>query len=237
MGSVFLSHSHEDKEFVRRLAINLTAAGVKVWLDEAEIKIGDSLIRKIEEGISTVEYVAACLSPNSVSSNWVTKELDIAMTKEIKGKRVVVLPILIQDCEIPPFLSDKCYADFRDPARYESEFRKLLIRVKPDAVSENDSLFPLFDEFDEKDVIIDADRKNRLVETANRPGMRDWVIDYLIGAVHKRADPTERYWIYVALGEIGGKEAESTVKKGLEDENEFARLGAKEAWKLMGHLS
>jgi len=231
MGNVFLSHSHEDKKFVNRLAADLMSAGVKVWLDEAEIKIGDSLILKIEEAISTVQYVAACLSLNSVKSNWVTKELDIAITKEIKGKHVVVLPLLLPGCredEIPSFLSDKCYADFRNPDKYQSELRKLLLRIKPEAVLRSRYLFPTFDE---KDVIIDVYRKNQLVDTANIPGMRNRVINYLLEAIYKHADPSERYWIYVALGEIGGKKAKSAIKKGLKDENEFARLGAEEAWK------
>jgi hypothetical protein len=224
MGSVFLSHSHVDKPFVRRLAADLKAAGVDVWLDEAEIKIGDSLIRKIEESISTVEYVAACLSSNSIKSNWVTKELDIAMTREIKGKRVVVLPLLLENCEIPPFLSDKCYADFRNPSHYDAEFSKLLVRVKPDAELDLNS-----------GATIDAERCERLVETAKKAGMRDRVVDHLVEALPKRVDDTERYWIYIALGKIGGPKAQSAIKKGLIEENEFARDGAKTAWELIRH--
>jgi hypothetical protein len=47
MSSIFLSHNHADKPFVRRLAQDLQAAGARVWLDEAEMLIGDSLIKKI----------------------------------------------------------------------------------------------------------------------------------------------------------------------------------------------
>lgn len=125
MGSVFLSHSHEDRGFVRKVAADLTVAGVTVWLDEAEIKVGDSLIRKLEEGLSKVTYVAAFLSPSSVASEWVTKELHVALTEEINSRRVIVLPLLIQDCGIPRFLSDKCYIDFRDPGEYDAAFREL----------------------------------------------------------------------------------------------------------------
>jgi hypothetical protein len=49
---IFLSHTSEDKPFVRRLKESLENHGVtKVWLDEAEIQIGDSLIQKIDEGL------------------------------------------------------------------------------------------------------------------------------------------------------------------------------------------
>lgn len=75
MPSVFLSHSHGDKAFVRGLADRLTQAGAVVWLDEAALNIGDSLIERISEAIQEMEYVAAILSPRSVKSNWVQKEL------------------------------------------------------------------------------------------------------------------------------------------------------------------
>jgi hypothetical protein len=119
MSYVFLSHSHADKPFVRRLASHLRHHGHIVWIDEAEILVGDSLITKIGEGLDRVEYVLAVLSKTSVKSEWVKKELDIAMNKEIGAKRVVVLPILLDDVDLPQFLVGKKYADFRDGGRFE----------------------------------------------------------------------------------------------------------------------
>ena len=71
MSSIFLSHNHDDKAFARRLAKDLQQAGIRVWFDEAELKIGDSLIEKIRQGIDEMEYVGVVLSPNSVESPWV----------------------------------------------------------------------------------------------------------------------------------------------------------------------
>ncbi|HET6976340.1 MAG TPA: SUMF1/EgtB/PvdO family nonheme iron enzyme [Pyrinomonadaceae bacterium] len=126
MTSIFLSHNHADKPFVRKLASDLTKSGVKVWLDEAEILIGDSLIEKIGAGIETTAFLGAVLSTNSVGSSWVKKELEIALNEEIDGKRRKVLPILIEDCAVPSFLKGKLYADFRRPDSYKLEFNKLL---------------------------------------------------------------------------------------------------------------
>lgn len=108
--SIFLSHSWIDKSFVRTFAERLVQAGVNVWLDEAEIGIGDSLVKKISEGIEQVDYVAAVISNESVKSEWVQKELSWAMTKEIEGQRVVVLPVVIERCELPGYLKDKLFA-------------------------------------------------------------------------------------------------------------------------------
>ncbi len=116
--SIFLSHTWEDKIFVRRLAADLAASGADVWLDEAEIKLGESLIEKIRSGIDDMDYVAVVLSPKSISSNWVKHELDIAMNLVIKGKVVRVLPLMFKECELPGFLEGKLYADFTDPQNY-----------------------------------------------------------------------------------------------------------------------
>lgn len=110
--SVFLSHSHADKTFARRLAEDLRSAGARVWIDEAEIQLGDSLIKKISAAIDEVDYLAVVLSPTSVESEWVRREVEIALNEEIAGQTVKVLPLLLLTCEIPAFLRGRLYADF-----------------------------------------------------------------------------------------------------------------------------
>lgn len=129
--SIFLSHTADDKDFVRQLRDELVASGVnRVWLDEAEIKIGDSLIAKIGEGMKHSKYIAVILSKKSIVAPWVKKELEIAMTREMKSGEVVVLPLLIEECELPEFLSGKLYADFSKPQNHDKEFGKLLRRLQ-----------------------------------------------------------------------------------------------------------
>lgn len=119
MSTVFLSHSHADKPFARKLAASLRAAGHGVWIDEAEINIGDSLVEKIREGLDQVDYVAAILSSASIDSPWVTRELDIASNREIEEGRVVVLPLLVEKVDLPGFLKGKFYGDFTDESQYD----------------------------------------------------------------------------------------------------------------------
>lgn len=129
MSYVFLSHSHQDKSFARKLARALRNHGHIVWIDEAEILVGDSLVRKIEEGLDKVDYVVAVLSAASVASEWVRKELDAAMSREIWSKRVVVLPVLLEDVDLPLFLRGKRYADFRESHRFDTGVADLLARL------------------------------------------------------------------------------------------------------------
>jgi TIR domain len=108
---LFLSHSSIDKPIAKRMAMELQQHGLEVWLDEWEVRLGDSLIEKIEKGIATSGYLIAILSNNSISSPWVQKELNVAIAREIVERKVFVLPIKIDDCVVPSFLADKLYAD------------------------------------------------------------------------------------------------------------------------------
>jgi len=146
--SIFLSHTWSDKPFVRRLASDLRDAGVSVWIDEAEIQVGDSLIEKIREGFDHVDYVGVVLSPGAIESPWFQKELDVAMNQEIDGRRVKVLPLLHRACDLPSFLAGKLYADFTSEELYPGAFLKLANRLRVDFETSqrvmNRSLRPLF---------------------------------------------------------------------------------------------
>lgn len=128
---IFLSHTSADKPFVRELKAKLEAHGVSdVWLDEAEIMIGDSLTKKIEQGLKKTKYIGVVLSPRSIKSSWVERELDIAINREISTGEVAVLPLLYEKCDLPAFLTGKMYADFTSATDYDEGINKILRRLK-----------------------------------------------------------------------------------------------------------
>ena len=110
---IFISYSHQDKRFVDKFAAQLVVHKAKVWLDRWELHVGDSFIKRVQEAISGASALLVVLSKASVQSEWCKKELSAGLVRELEEKRVVVLPVLIEDCEIPIFLRDKLYADFR----------------------------------------------------------------------------------------------------------------------------
>ncbi|MEJ7860907.1 MAG: toll/interleukin-1 receptor domain-containing protein [Pyrinomonadaceae bacterium] len=134
MSNVFISHSWHDKPLARKLAKTLESFGIRVWLDEAEIKLGDSLLEKISQGIDEMEYVIALLSEKSIASNWVKTELRIAMSQEIKGKRVKVLPIIAQPCSLPNYLEEKFNVDMSSAKAFRQSLPILLDRLNVDPV-------------------------------------------------------------------------------------------------------
>lgn len=108
----FLSHSTKDKPFVRQLAADLNQEGITVWLDEQRILVGDSITEKIGQGLAQSDFFLIALSKESINSEWVKKELNQALITEVEKREVHILPVKLSDCEIPPLIKDKKYADF-----------------------------------------------------------------------------------------------------------------------------
>ncbi|MBC8064574.1 MAG: toll/interleukin-1 receptor domain-containing protein, partial [Chlorobia bacterium] len=89
----FISHASEDKDdFVRDLAKRLTDAGVTVWYDEQSLGVGDSLRRKIDEGLARSRFGIVILSTHFFKKEWPQRELDGLVALETAG-RSRILPI------------------------------------------------------------------------------------------------------------------------------------------------
>jgi hypothetical protein len=90
---VFISHAGEDKAaVVRPLAAAIVDRGVSVWFDEFELRIGDSLRRKIDHGIARSRFGIVVLSSSFFAKSWPQYELDGLVTRERSGKQVI-LPV------------------------------------------------------------------------------------------------------------------------------------------------
>lgn len=110
---IFISYSHADAAFVDKLATNLVKRNAHIWVDTWELNVGDSILNKVQQAIQDSSALLVVLSTASVASEWCKKELSAGLMRELDEKRVIVLPVLLEDCEIPIFLREKMYADFR----------------------------------------------------------------------------------------------------------------------------
>ena len=91
---VFLSHASEDKDTIARpLYRALIEAGLTVWFDEAALRLGDSLRRKIDEGLARCNYGVVIISSNFLNKEWPQRELDGLAVREIAGDKTIILPI------------------------------------------------------------------------------------------------------------------------------------------------
>ena len=110
---IFISYSHNDREFAEKLANALYQKGEEVWWDRWEILGGDSLIQKIfEEGLAQAAAFVVVLSSESVKSKWVQQELDVATVKKMEGVTKIV-PVVIDSVETPTALRALLRIDMR----------------------------------------------------------------------------------------------------------------------------
>ena len=108
----FISHSSQDKDAAKRLALDLQGRGYSVWFDEWEILVGHNIVDEVFGAIKQSHFMVVILSDASVKSRWVDEELTAAKTREIEDEQVVILPARLENCEIPTALTPKRYADF-----------------------------------------------------------------------------------------------------------------------------
>lgn len=129
MAKIFLSYSSLNKDFAEKLASDLSELSHKVWLDEWEIKVGDSIPKKISDGLENSDYVVVILSTSSTVSKWVENEWHAKYWEEIEQEQVKVLPVLLEKCNIPVLLAPKKFADFTK--NYTVGFVKLVASIDP----------------------------------------------------------------------------------------------------------
>ena len=110
----YIAYSSKDEKIVENIAGLLKGFGLQAWFDKWEIGPGNSIVSKIEEGMAKRDTLVVVLSPSSVRSKWVKHELEVSLVDQLSGQDVMIIPILIEQCEIPQSLVGIRHIDFRD---------------------------------------------------------------------------------------------------------------------------
>lgn len=147
--SCFISYSHADLVFARRLHDWLQDRGIRCWLDKHAVLPGDDLRDEIDRGIRIWDKVVLCCSKDSLTSSWVDQEIEKALQKEERlwrerrEKVLALIPIRLDDFVFNGWESGKKSAiiarhvgDFRDwdgdEERFKTEFERLVKALSPD---------------------------------------------------------------------------------------------------------
>ncbi len=122
--AAFLSHATADHDVAHRLARDLRQHGVDVWYAEWEIRPGDSLRQKIDEGIDRATHFLVLLTSASLTSKWVQTELDAGMVNRIEGK-CRLIPVLhgLRGEQVPATLRGLLWVELEP---YEAGLEKLI---------------------------------------------------------------------------------------------------------------
>jgi small GTP-binding protein len=113
---VFLSHSSKDKLIVRELAERLRRDGLKVWFDEWEIGLGDSIYTKVQDGLEHSRILLLFMSRNGFGSDWVTVEHQAILFADPLNRKRRFIPLRLDGGDIPAVLRPFKHLDWRTPA-------------------------------------------------------------------------------------------------------------------------
>jgi hypothetical protein len=110
----FLSHNKADKEVARAIGAHMTLSGMDVWFDEWEIRAGDSIPGKLNEGLQGFEAFVLVWSAHAHNSNWVRQELSTAIMRAMNEQSAKIVPCLLDETPLPPLIADRRGIDFTD---------------------------------------------------------------------------------------------------------------------------
>ena len=123
---VFLSYNSKDETWAKRLKTALVSRTFKVWLACDEILPGEQFPAAIERGMKACNAIALIVSPESLASGWVQEEYNTALVLIHKSPMPVpLIPVLLRTAELPPFLSTREFADFRDESAFDAALDRL----------------------------------------------------------------------------------------------------------------
>src|SRR5262245_33934944 len=98
---IFISHASKDDDFVKELRTALESHRLPVWVDSRDLRGGAKLAPEIEQAIETARQTIVVLSPNTINSPWVRKEIQqaLAVEKRRGNEGYRVIPLLLPGVE------------------------------------------------------------------------------------------------------------------------------------------
>jgi small GTP-binding protein len=129
---VFLSHSSKDKAVVRPLVERLRRDGLRVWFDEWELKPGDNIPSKIEEGLEHSRVLVLCMSAHAFGSDWAQLESNTFRFRDPLNKERRFIPLRLDGTPIKGSLAQFFYINWFSKG-HNKEYAKLFEACYPTA--------------------------------------------------------------------------------------------------------
>jgi hypothetical protein len=141
--SCFISYSHVDKSFAHRIYSDLQARGLRCWLDEHDLKLGDRILNIVNDAIRLHDKILLCCSQASLNSWWVKDEIRKAQERERAENRDIIIPLMVDrylldgwEDGLAADLRSRLAADFtgweHDNAKFEEQFERVVKALRTD---------------------------------------------------------------------------------------------------------
>lgn len=217
--SCFISHAwgNEGHQFAMDLSRALRGKRIKVWIDEEQMPPGTPIMETIRRGIGHKSDVFLfVLSPEALTSRMCKRELAIARHEMCENGKPII-PILFKDCKVPRYLKNILYADFRSDKDFSNSLDRLIKGIA-DSKRIRRMCKMLADH-------PDPEQRSKIAEN-----LCELKNPLALGPLKNRLlcnefDGTVKYWIALAIGEIGGKEAVTVLQHAMREEDLMAGLG------------
>jgi hypothetical protein len=130
MRTIFISHASADKPFVFRLAFELLAEGVPVWLDSWEMGPGDPLITSLDTALDGSARVLVIESSHAAATKWVQYEVDKALEAEQRLCQRLLVPLRIDDSDGLDALKGRVHINLREGAAFMEGMHALIDHLR-----------------------------------------------------------------------------------------------------------
>lgn len=206
---IFISHASVDKPLARKLREELMRYGIDVWIDEAEIRVGQSIPGEIQRALQCSDILCILLSSASTNSKWVARELNSFLPLFIDGSRVLV-PCRVDSSPLPSLIQDIKYADFTGGFGVGIADLLSAVKIREEVIERKQ---------------LEAKRDDALAELSDA-GLSlflDWADDYVIEDCEYDDKEMSDLEKLVQLGLVDREQLEKLVQLNLVDRNGSCR--------------
>ena len=139
---IFLCHNSANKDWVQTLSTKIESEEyegrqLKVFFDEWDIRPGTNIVLELEKALSKSRFVGVVLSHEMLKAEWPTMEWTIAVSDDPSGRKGKVVPILLDNCDIPASLKIRNVLFFRNDVEYKKSYPKLISMLMGDLLPRN----------------------------------------------------------------------------------------------------
>ena len=124
---VFVSYRSTDRRWAMSLVERLDGAGLKVFIDQRELELGGQLGGQLEVALKRSRSAVVLVSKGWLESPWCRAEGEVLTKRAVEDKTFKLVPLRLDESELPPFLDSRFWADFNGTARAEGEPLKRLL--------------------------------------------------------------------------------------------------------------
>lgn len=205
---VFISYSHKDEGWVTKWFLpRLKQAGLRVSIDCETFEVGAPIVVNIENSVVMSRKTVLVLTPDYINSQWATFESIVVQTLDPSARARRIIPLLLIYCELPLRLRVLTYIDFRLEQQQDDQLQRMLQQIRGcEVVKVSNGLTSALSD-------LSSHNLEERIKAAKWLGVarKRSAIPKLSQRLAEEVDPEARYWIALALGDIGGEEAKCAL--------------------------